>query len=110
MADVPRTTIPVGEKLASKIWRVYGLAQALEALGGRQKPVSQLPGFIMAVALVEKELADERAIMSGEVYRTAARAGHDIGKANAIYTNIEKGKPVVQIEFADLIDDAEESE
>jgi hypothetical protein len=108
MSDSPKTEIAVSEKLASKIWRTYGLAQALEALGGRSKPVSVLPGFILAVALVEKELADERAIMSGEVYRTAARAGHDIGKCSAIYTNIVNGKPVVQIEFADLVDQAEE--
>jgi hypothetical protein len=102
-----RTEVEVSEKLASKIWRTYGLAQALEALGGRDKPVSALPGFRLAVALVEKELADERAIMSGEVYRTAARAGHDIGKASAIYTDIKNGKPVVSIEFADLVEQAD---
>lgn len=107
MSERAKTDIAVGEKLASKIWRTYGLAQALEALGGRAKPVSVLPGFILAVALVEKELADERAIMSGEIYRAAARAGHDIGKASAIYTNIVDGNPVVQIEFSDLVDQAE---
>jgi hypothetical protein len=109
VSENPKTEIAVGDKLASKIWRVYGLAQSLEALGGRSKPISTLPGFIMAVALVEKELADERAVMSGEVYRTAARAGHDIGKCSAIYTNIVNGKPVVQIEFADLVDQAEDA-
>jgi hypothetical protein len=107
MSDQQKITVLVTPALAGKIWRTYGLAQALEALGGRSKPLSQLPGFIMAVALVEKELADERANMSGEVYRTAARAGHDIGKVAAIYTNIVDGQPIVQIEFADLVDLAE---
>jgi len=107
MSENQKADIEVTAALAGKIWRTYGLAQALEALGGRAKPISQLPGFIMAMALVEKELADERAIMSGEVYRTAARAGHDIGRAAAIYTTIVDNKPMVQIEFADLIDLAE---
>lgn len=108
MTGNPKTDIAITEKLAGKIWRTYGLAQALEALGGR-KPVSVLPGFALAVALVEKELADERANMSGEVYRTAAKAGHDIARASAIYTNIVNGKPTVQIEFADLVDQAEDT-
>ena len=108
MSENPKVEIAVGEKLAGKIWRTYGLAQALGALtGDDRKPVSVLPGFVLAVALVEKEIADERAIMSGEVYRTAARAGHDVGKASAIYTNIVNNTPIVQIEFADLVDQAE---
>lgn len=106
MSETPKTDIAIGDKLAAKIWRTYGLAQAFEALGG-SKPKSVLPGFTLAVALIEKELADERANMSGEIYRTAARAGHDIARAAAIYTNVVNGRPVVQIEFADLVDQAE---
>ena len=78
-----RQDVKIGDKLNAMIWRTYGLAQAVEALGG-VKPKSQLPGFLLALALVEKELADERVNMSGEVYRSAARAGHDIGRATAI--------------------------
>jgi D-ribose pyranose/furanose isomerase RbsD len=70
--------------------------------------VSALPGFALAMALVEKELAVQRAIMSGEVYRTSARAGHDIAKVSSIYTTIENGKPMVRVEFADLVEQAEE--
>jgi hypothetical protein len=103
MSDTPRTAIEVPPTLAAKIWRCVGLAQAFEALGGN-KPKSQLPGFALALALIEKDLADERANMSGEVYRTAARAGFDVAKVAGIYTSIEGGKPCVEIEFADLVD------
>jgi hypothetical protein len=108
MAESTRTVVDVPPALAAKIWRVYGLAQAFEALGG-SKAKSALPGFVLAVALVEKELADERANMSGEVYRTAARAGHDISKVAGIYTNIKGSKPIVEIEFADLVDEMAEA-
>lgn len=104
-----RIAIKISEKLHGMIWRTYGLAQAFEALGG-DKPKSQLPGFALAVALIEKELADHRANVSGEVYRSAARAGHDIGKAAAIYTDIKDGKPHVAIEYADLVEQAEAAE
>jgi hypothetical protein len=100
--------VDVDDKLASVIWRVYGLAQAFDALGGN-KPKSLLPGFSLAVALVEKEMADQRATMSGAVYKAAARAGHDINRVSSILTDIKNGKPCIQVVMADLVDQAEEA-
>ncbi|WP_441235630.1 hypothetical protein [Bradyrhizobium sp. 930_D9_N1_4] len=100
--------VAVDDKLASVIWRTYGLAQAFEALGG-DRPKSTLPGFAFALALVEKEMADQRAAMSGAVYKAAARAGHDINNVASILTDIKNGKPCIQIVPADLVDQAEAS-
>lgn len=101
-----RIAIEADPKTASQIWQTYGLAQAYEALGGK-KPKSQLPGFALALALVDKELAEMRAQMSGAIYRCAARAGHDVAKIAAIYTSIKDSKPHLEIEMADLVDQAE---
>lgn len=103
-----RIPIDVNDKLAGQIWRTLGLAQAFEALGGSE-PKSKLPGFALAVALVEKELADMRAQMAGAVYRAAAKAGHDVASVASIYTDIKDGKPFVQIQPADLVDAAEDA-
>ena len=100
--------IPVDDKLASQIWRVYGLAQAYDALGG-EKPKSVLPGFALAQALIEKELAEMRAQMSGAVYRAAAKAGIDVGRAESLYTTIKDGRPVVEARLADRPDATPES-
>lgn len=91
------------DKLKGMVWETYGVAVALEALGG-DKPKSVLPGFMLAVALVEVELAEMRARLAGEVYRAAAKAGHDITKLASIHTCIKNGVPVVEVEPADLID------
>lgn len=93
-----KTEVAPNEKLIATIWQSYGLAIAYEAMGG-DKPKSTLPGFSLAMALVEKEMAETRAAISGEVYRCAARAGHDIGKASSIFTSIKNGKPLIEIEF-----------
>ena len=78
-------------------------------IDGGNKAKSQLPGFMLAVALVEKEVADMRAQMAGAVYRCAAKAGHDVANVRSIFTTIGKdGTPIIQIEAADLVDVAEQ--
>lgn len=106
MAENDRVAIQVDDKLAGEIWQTYGLAMAFEILGGAT-PKSALPGFALALALVEKELAEQRARMAGAVYRAAARAGHDVANVASIYTNIKDGRPVVEVEPADLVTRAE---
>lgn len=101
-----RAEVIADDKLAGVIWQTYGMAAAFDALGGT-KPKSTLPGFALALALVEKELAEQRAIMSGAVYRAAARAGHDISKVSSIFTTIKNSKPQIEVEFADLVEQAE---
>jgi hypothetical protein len=92
------------------ISELHGAAMALGALLDRdQKAKSTLPGFSLALALVEKEVADMRAQMAGAVYRCAAKAGHDISNVTSIYTSIGKdGTPIIEIAPADLVDQAED--
>jgi hypothetical protein len=101
--------VKVDDKTKRVISELHGAAIALSALrDGDDKPKSTLPGFILALALVEKEIADMRAQMAGAVYRCAAKAGHDVSQLRSIYTTIGKdGTPLIQLEAADLVDVAE---
>lgn len=101
--------VKADDKTRRVISELHGAAIALQSLlGDGDKPKSQLPGFTLALALVEKEVAEMRAQMAGAVYRCAAKAGHDICNVRSIYTAIGKdGTPVIQIAAADLVDLAE---
>lgn len=101
--------VEADDKTRRIISELHGAAIVLGALlDGDQKPKSKLPGYMLAVALVEKEVADMRAQMAGAVYRCAAKAGHDISNVKTIFTTIGKdGTPVIEIEAADLVDQAE---
>jgi hypothetical protein len=61
----------------------------------------------LAVALVEKEMANMRAFVSGAVYRCAAKAGHDIAKLSGINTSIKDDIPIIELVPADLVDQAQ---
>lgn len=100
--------VKADDKTKRVISELHGAAIVLSALMDGDKPKSALPGFALAVAMVEKEVADMRAQMAGAVYRCAAKAGHDISNVRSIYTTIGKdGTPVIEIEAADLVDAAE---
>lgn len=90
------------------ISELHGAAVALAALLVDDKtPKSTLPGFALAVALIEKEVADMRAQMAGAVYRCAAKAGHDVANLSSIYTTIGKdGTPRIELAPADLVERA----
>lgn len=104
--------IKADDKTKRVISELHGAAIALGALlDGDRKPRSALPGFAFAVALVEKEVAEMRAQMAGAVYRCAAKAGHDVSNLRQIFTTIGKnGNPVIELEAADLVDQAEAAE
>jgi hypothetical protein len=105
-----RIEVAVDAKTGRVISELHGAATALAALvdGPDHKPKSALPGFALAVAFVEKEIADMRAQMAGAVYRCAAKAGHDVSQLRSIYTTVGKdGTPVIQLEAVDLVDAAE---
>lgn len=86
-----RINVEPDAKTKRIISEFHGGAFVLDALMDGEKPKSSLPGFALAVALVEKQIADMRAQMAGAVYRCAARAGHDISNVTSIYT-ISVGK------------------
>jgi hypothetical protein len=108
MAD-ERITVEPDPKTRRVISELHGAAVALTALLPDGKtPKSSLPGFALAVALVEKEVAEMRAQMAGAVYRCAAKAGHDIANLRSIYTTVGKdGTPKIELDPADLVDQAE---
>lgn len=112
MAD--KIQIKVDDKTKRVISELHGAAIALGSLLNHdddRRPKSSLPGFALAVALVEKEVAEMRAQMAGAVYRCAAKAGHDVSNLKNIYTTIGKdGNPVIELEAADLVDQAEAAE
>lgn len=92
------------------ISELHGAAMALSALvtDDGETPKSTLPGFALALALIEKTVADMRAQMAGAVYRCAAKAGHDVSKLSSIYTSVGKdGTPKIELAAADLVDQAE---
>ena len=106
-----KVDVKVDDKTKRIISELHGAAIALSALmiDGGNKAKSQLPGFMLAVALVEKEVADMRAQMAGAVYRCAAKAGHDVANVRSIFTtNGKDGTQIIQIEAADLVDVAEQ--
>ena len=104
--------VKVDAKTGRVISELHGAAIALASLldhDNDRKPKSVLPGFALAVALVEKEVAEMRAQMAGAVYRCAAKGGHNVSNLRNIYTTIGKdGTPVIELEPADLVDAAEE--
>jgi hypothetical protein len=106
--------IKVDDKTKRVISELHGAAIALGSLLNHdddRRPKSALPGFALAVALIEKEVAEMRAQMAGAVYRCAAKAGHDVSNLRQIYTTIGKdGNPVIELEAADLVDQAEAAE
>jgi hypothetical protein len=104
-----KISVPANEQVGKMIWQMYGLASALEALGG-DTPKSSLPGFMFAHAIVERELADMRAQLSGAVYRCVGKAGHDVGMVASVHSSIKDSKPFIEIEIADLVDAAEAAE
>lgn len=101
-----RIKVPVSDKHARVFWQIYGLGLAVEALGG-DKPVSALPGFALAKALVEKELAEMRAGHAASAYRAVAAAGHDVSNIRSILSTVDGDRLVLEIEPADLVDVAE---
>src|SRR5690242_14630778 len=100
--------VKVDAKTGRVISELHGAAIALGSLlDNDRRPKSALPGFALAVALVEKEVAEMRAQMAGAVYRCAAKGGHDVSNLRNIYTTIGKdGTPVIELEAADLVDAA----
>lgn len=107
MAD--KTKVPGNKSDAAAYHTMVGLVMALEALGG-DKPKSTMPGFAMAIALVEREIAEQRARNCAAAYRAAARAGFDVSKVTQIHTLVIDGDVCFEVTEGDLIDRAEMGE
>lgn len=108
MAEQEKIQVEPDAETRRVISELHGAAIVLTALLDGDKPKSTLPGFALAKAIVEKEVADMRAQMAGAVYRCAAKAGHDVSNLTSIYTTVGKdGTPKIELCPADLVDRAE---
>lgn len=84
----------------------YGAAIVLEALENQKE--GRLPGFGLAMAIVQKTEAEMRANMTAHNLRAVARAGIDIVTAKQVMIGIHKGVPRLEVEPMDLADIAED--
>jgi hypothetical protein len=98
-----KVKVPGNKRDAEAYYTMVGLVTAREALGG-DKPKCTLPGFAMAIALVEKEVAEQRARSCASAYRAAARAGFDVSKVSQIHTLVIDGDVGFEVTEGDLID------
>jgi hypothetical protein len=89
-------------KALRAIYEVYGMARIKEAL---EEKAASYPGFALAQAIVEREFADARGVMSAELLREAARQGVDVGRSMAIATRFDGNKVFIGIGMPDLADE-----
>lgn len=91
----------------AKITEWYGALQVRAALAD-VKEFQKLPGFGLAMAIVERETATMQAAAVADNLKAIARAGHDITTIAGINLEFERGRPVLSIRPMDLADMAEE--
>src|SRR5690606_17257341 len=85
--DLFRKRYPVTDpRHRDQIMMLAGVKTVLEAL---RQSGSNLPGMVLATALAEGVAAKEQVTLSGMVYRAAARAGADMTRITAIYTEYD---------------------
>ena len=95
---------PNNPKLTAFVWQLYGAIEILEELKGIDGPNAKLPGFTLALALVERTAADFRARLSTVALIAAAKAGADVGNSSGVTTSIEDHEVVLTVEPLDLAD------
>ena len=86
---------------------ITGIARAVERMTSVEPALQKLPGFGLARALIDRELAEARTQLHGLTLKAAARAGHDISTTKSIAVAFEGETPVLVVTFGDLIDVAE---
>lgn len=93
-------------KHAAGLNRWIGKAEAYEALKAKAKDFDRLPGFGLAMAILEAEVAHDRSMNVAENLRCLARAGHDVGRSKQV--ELELGPnglqrlKVIMMDLADL--------
>lgn len=99
------TITDLSEKLRAEIYIASGLATIINALA--DNPHKHLPGFMLAKAIADREMADHSSVRSVAVYKEIARHGHDISKVKEVLTTMVKGRIVLEVTFFDLADEGE---
>lgn len=104
MSETARIKITnVSAKTLEVIWRAGGAQTVLDALEKECRKTAY-PGVGMAIAIAEREVANLRVDLSGQVLREVAKHGHQIAKIKSVYTTISKGKIILEIDPPDLLD------
>ncbi len=90
MADdlFTRSVALTSRRHRDQIMLTGGMKILLEEL---KKVGSNLPGMKLAIAVAEGVMAKEQISLSGWAYREAAKAGCDLTRVSAIYTQPVKG-------------------
>ena len=99
---------PNNPKLTATVWQLYGALETLDNLKSVDGALAKLPGFTLAVALVERTVADLRVILSTMALIAAAKAGADVGNSKGVITSFEGHEVVLTVEPMDLADMMEE--
>jgi hypothetical protein len=77
----PREIKITNVKHLRRVGELLGAATLLDTL---QKAKCVLPGFALALALAEREVAEHRITMSRDFHKIAAGAGVDLAQANRL--------------------------
>lgn len=100
------TTVRVTDRAhAALLNRWIGICEAETAVEKRAKEFDRLPGFGLAMALLQKEAAEARSLAVAENLRAVARAGIDVTLVNQISLEMgPKGELRLTVTMMDLAD------
>ncbi len=102
MAEDDKIAVALTPKQQGLVWETNGAAAVVEALREVKKSGTTAAGFILALAVAEKTLAEMRISMGQMALRAAAAAGHDISRCPAISTGVRDGQAVLLLAPPDL--------
>jgi len=101
MADI---RLPITSPVhAARLSRWYGGLVVLDALKA-VADFDKLPGFALAMATVEREVATMHSAAVTQNLQALVRAGHDITAVISIDLEYEAGQPVLVVKPMDLAD------
>ena len=107
MNEQPKTPMkikPNNPKLTASVWLLSGALQALDEMTRIDGASAKLPGFALALAVVERAVADLRVSLSTVALIAAAKSGADVGNSRGVVTSIEDYEVVLTVEPMDLAD------
>ncbi|WWT39830.1 hypothetical protein [Microcystis phage Mwe-JY25] len=104
-ASPSKIVVQIPDKHLPSLWRMQGAQSLLNVLEETKSKSGGAGGFVLALAVAEREVAELRVDWAGRALRIVAAAGHDISNIPAIYTEAVDG--AVALTFSaqgDLLD------
>ena len=102
--ETPMKIKPNNPKLTAAVWLLSGALQVLDEMTRVDGASAKLPGFALALAVVERAVADLRVSLSTVALIAAAKAGADVGNSRGVVTSIDGHEVVLTVEPMDLAD------